>query len=166
MTVPASYETDREEIASVSSKERLVKAFRRRTESSSEQFLYLMFAAVVIGIAVMYNLGILSFTEKTRDIATLKVLGFPTKKIRWILQQQNIVVTGLATLVGLPLGKQLLVFVMEQLDDEADFLYSELSLRPYLLSFLLSFVLSLVVNALISSKIKDINMVEALKGVE
>ena len=94
------------------------------------------------------------------------MLGFPTAKIRWILQQQNILITGLGTLAGMVVGKRLLVFMMAQLDSEADYIFSKMSIFPYVLAFLLSFVLSLAVNGIISSKVKDINMVEALKGVE
>ncbi len=54
---------------------------------------------------------------------------------------------------------------MGSLDEEYDYIF-KLSPVPYLLAFLLSFVLSLIVNGIISRKVKDINMVEALKGVE
>ena len=125
-----------------------------------------MVIAVVIGVVVMYNLGIMSFTEKTREIATLKVLGFPTKKIRWILQQQNIFITGIGTVIGLIAGSKTLVFMMEQIDVDSDFMFAKMSMVPAIIAFLVSFVLSIVVNEIISLKVKDINMVEALKGVE
>ena len=108
----------------------------------------------------------MSFTEKTREIATLKVLGFPTKKIRWILQQQNIFITGIGTVIGLIAGSKTLVFMMVQIDVDSDFMFAKMSMVPAIIAFMVSFVLSIAVNEIISLKVKDINMVEALKGVE
>ena len=166
MTVPGAYVTERPEVTSVFSKEQFLKSYRKKKESMNADIMYIMVIAVVIGVVVMYNLGIMSFTEKTREIATLKVLGFPTGKIRWILQQQNIFVTGLGTLAGLYAGAKILHFMMIQLDVDSDFMYARMTIGPYIIAFILSFVLSLAVNSIISTKVKDINMVEALKGVE
>ncbi len=166
MTVPTTYVTERQEIASVFSKEAFIKSLRARKASMSAEVMYITLIAVIIGIVVMYNLGVMSFTEKTRELATLKVLGFPTGKIRWILQQQNIIVTGIGTIAGLYAGSKTLVFMMGQIDVDSDFMYAKLTIFPYLMAFMVSFVLSLAVNGIISRKVKDINMVEALKGVE
>lgn len=166
MTVPGSYVTERPKVSSVFSKEQFLESYRKKKASMNADIMYIMVIAVVIGVVVMYNLGIMSFTEKTREIATLKVLGFPTGKIRWILQQQNIFVTGLGTLAGLYAGSKILHFMMIQLDVDSDFMYARMTIGPYIIAFILSFVLSLAVNAIISAKVKDINMVEALKGVE
>ena len=166
MTVPKSYVTDRREIRSVFSKEAYIKSLKARKATMEVEVTYIMTIAVLIGIVVMYNLGVMSFLEKTREIATLKVLGFPTNKIRWILQQQNIIITGIGTAAGLIIGSSLLEFMMGQLDADSDFLYKRMSIVPYALAFMISFVLSLAVNGVISSKVKDIDMVEALKGVE
>ena len=165
MTVPLSYAADREEIASVISKDSLIRSLHRRNRGTADETLYTMTIAIIIGIVVMYNLGVLSFIEKIREIATLKVLGFETAKIRWILQQQNIFITGTGTALGLSLGLKMLTAMMSSLSIDEDHIYM-IKPQSYLLAFLLSFVLSLIVNALISAKVKDIDMVEALKGVE
>ena len=166
MTVPVSYATDRAEITSVFSKDAYMKSLAAKRASMDETVTYMMVIAVVIGIVVMYNLGIMSFTEKTREIATLKVLGFPTDKIRWILQQQNILITGVGTAIGLVAGNMGLEEMMKQIEVDSDFMFSKLSIWPYVVAFFVSFVLSIAVNSIISSKVRDINMVEALKGVE
>lgn len=165
MSVPTSFMKDRPEISSVIAREDYIKAVRDRSEGTDETVTYTMVIAIIVGVVVMYNLGVLSFIEKAREIATLKVLGFPTKKIRWILQQQNILVTGLGTAAGLILGIKFLEIIMGGMDDEVDYIFT-LSPVPYLCAFSLSFILSLIVNGLISAKVKEINMVEALKGVE
>ena len=103
MTVPQSYVTDREEISSVFSKEAYIKALRAKKAGMDIEVTTIMAIAIVIGVVVMYNLGIMSFVEKTREIATLKVLGFQTGKIRWILQQQNILITGISRVSPQPM---------------------------------------------------------------
>ena len=165
MTVPKRYVTEREEILSVFSKNEYIRAMNLKRAATDQEVYYVMTIAVMLGIVVMYNLGILSFVEKVREVATLKVLGFSTGNIRWILNQQSIIIDGIGTVLGLILGKTILVFTMDNIDYSSDFIY-KISLMPYLLSVLVSFVLSVTVNAVISSRVKTINMVDALKGVE
>ncbi|SFG53147.1 ABC transporter permease [Oribacterium sp. WCC10] len=164
MTVPARYATEREEIISVFSKDEYIRSYRLKSQATNLEVYYVMTIAVLLGIVVMYNLGVLSFAEKMREVATLKVLGFSTGSIRWILNQQSLIIDGAGTVTGLILGKKLLVFAMSNLDYSADYIY-RISYMPYLLSVLISFVLSIVVNSIISAKVKTINMVDALKGV-
>lgn len=165
MTVPKKFITERPEVISVFAKEEYIRAMKLKNASTEQEVYYVMVIAVLLGVVVMYNLGILSFVEKIREVATLKVLGFSTGNIRWILNQQNIIVDGIGTAIGLVLGKKILVFTMENIDYASDFIY-QVSIVPYFLAFMVSFVLSVVVNAIISSRVKSINMVEALKGVE
>ncbi|OON86235.1 hypothetical protein BXO88_08115 [Oribacterium sp. C9] len=165
MTVPKRYITEREEIISVFEKEEYIRAMKLKSAATDQEVYYIMIIAVMLGIVVMYNLGILSFVEKIREVATLKVLGFSTKNIRWILNQQSIIIDGIGTVIGLILGKQILVFTMSNIDYSTDYIY-KISFKPYLISIMVSFILSITVNAIISSRAKTINMVEALKGVE
>lgn len=165
VTVPESYVNTREEVVSVFSKDAYIESLRANSARVDVEVIYMMVVAVIIGVVVMYNLGVMSFIEKAREIATLKVLGFSTNKIRWILQQQNITVTGIGTILGIVIGYRTLGFLMGQLDADSDFII-KLSPIPAIVAFVVTFLLSLIVNGLISSKVKDINMVEALKGVE
>lgn len=121
--------------------------------------------AVILGIVVLYNLGVLSFVEKTREIATLKVLGFKSRNIRSILQKQNIWITSMGIMIGLALGYFLLLGICSTISESMD-----LVARPSMLSYLFAiggtFVVSVSVNSILSGKVKTINMVDALKGVE
>ena len=125
----------------------------------------LIFFAVLLAIVVLYNLGILSFTEIEREIATLKVLGFKTTDLRKLLLTQNIVFTALGFILGVPLGFYLMTLMM---DAAGDSLYYIPSLTPgnIALSAVITFAVSIVVNLLFSSKIRNLNMVEALKDVD
>lgn len=156
---------ERKEIAAVTSREKSIHAVKLANMTMEDVVVAIMMVAVVVGIVVTYNMGVLSFMEKIREIATLKVLGFPTKRIRWILLQQSIVITGLGTILGMPLGVELLKALMDFPEPTSDYVLQMTSL-PFICAFALSFGLSVVVNLFLTSKVRDIDMVEALKGVE
>ncbi len=118
-----------------------------------------------LAILVLYNLGILSFTEMEREIATLKVLGFRTKVLRKLLLTQNIIFTAIGFVLGLPLG---LYFMTLMLNAAGDSLYYVPSLTwgNILITAIITFSISVGVNLMFSDKINDLNMVEALKDIE
>ncbi len=125
----------------------------------------LIFFAILLAIVVLYNLGILSFTEIEREIATLKVLGFKTGDLRKLLLTQNLVFTFIGFILGIPLGFYLMTLMMNATGDSLYYIPS-LTLGNILLSGIITFIVSIAVNLLFSSKIKNLNMVEALKDVE
>ena len=165
MTPPDTLAAELKEVSGVNSREKYVAALKRNNASTAELVYVIVIIGIIIGFVAMYNTGVLSFAEKMRDVATLKVLGFPTNKIRWILQQQNLFITGVGTLIGIGVGLVLIRVLMNSLDPSGDFLV-DLSATPYLLAILFSFVVSVAVNGIISTKVKSINMVEALQGVK
>ncbi len=135
-----------------------------------KEMMYLMMAifisgAVILGVVVLYNQGVLSFVEKSREMSTLKVLGFSTAKIRWILQLQNLWVTAVGVAAGIPLGKLLLHGIMSDMPESMD--YREVVYMPsYFYAVAGTVILSVTVSFMLSRRVKNINMVEALKGIE
>ena len=125
----------------------------------------LIFFAILLAIVVLYNLGILSFTEIEREIATLKVLGFKTSDLRKLLLTQNLVFTFIGFILGIPLGFYLMTLMMDATGDSLYYIPS-LTWGNVLVSGIITFMVSIGVNLLFSSKIKNLNMVEALKDVE
>ncbi len=125
----------------------------------------LIFFAILLAIVVLYNLGILSFTEIEREIATLKVLGFKTGDLRKLLLTQNIIFTAIGFILGIPLGFYLMTLMVDAAGESLYYIPS-LTLGNIILSGVITFAVSIVVNLLFSSKIKNLNMVEALKDVE
>lgn len=125
----------------------------------------LIVAAVILGVVVLYNLGVITFVEKTREIATLKVLGFSSGRIRGILQMQNVWVTVVGILIGLPIGYQFMVLLLSTLSESQD-IVATVSILSYCYSIGGTFLVSVLVNTLLSGKVKTIDMVDALKGVE
>lgn len=138
--------------------------------ASMMEMMYLMvgvlvIAAIVLGVVVLYNMGVLSFVEKTREISTLKVLGFQSRTIRGILQKQNIWITTLGILMGMPMGRGILVLLFSDMGESMDYM-AIIYPVSYLYSVIGTFIVSILVNRLLSRKVSTINMVDALKGVE
>ena len=121
--------------------------------------------AVVLAILVLYNLGILSFTEMEREIATLKVLGFKTNVLRKLLLTQNIIFTSIGFILGIPLGFYFMTLMMDAAGDSLYYVPT-LTWGNILLSAFITFTISIGVNLLFSDSINDLDMVEALKDVE
>jgi putative ABC transport system permease protein len=156
---------DKDDIQGVQNITQMQKDMNESMEMMNIMVGILIGAAVILGVVVLYNLGVLSFVEKTREIATLKVLGFSSRKIRGILQTQNIWVTMAGIVIGLPTGYKFLNILCSTMSESQD-LVPIVSIQSYLYSIGGTFALSILVNLILSGKVKTINMVDALKGVE
>ena len=166
MSVPSDIKTKRSEVSSASSKEMLIEMLQNSKEVAYTTSYILAVIAIVMGMVVLYNLGVLSYIEKTREIATLKVLGFHSSSIRFILLQQSLVITAAGAILGVPFG----VIMLGKLADMVMNIYFDMvvdpSLMPYFGAILGTFMVSVLVNIFVSSKVKTIDMVEALKSRE
>lgn len=122
-------------------------------------------AAVVLGTIVLYNLGVMSYVERYRELATLKVVGFNDHQIGKILIGQNIWLTFIGIVIGLPAGGGVLNILLTLLASEYE-LKLTLGALTYCVSIILTFGVSMIVSVFIAHKNKKINMVEALKIAE
>ena len=163
--------TDAEQIPSdpliknVQSKQSIVDSFDTFMDLMNTMVILLAIAAMILGVVVLYNLGIMSYTERYREMATLKVVGFKDKKIGRILIGQNLWLTLIGVLIGVPAGIVVLQYLLDGLAGEYEM---RLALGPltFLGSVVLTFAVSLLVGWMISRKNVKINMTEALKGTD
>ena len=122
--------------------------------------------AIILAVVVLYNLALLNFKERNRDIATMKVLGFNQLEIMMSLIIEIMVLTTIGILLGLLLGKPLEVAVlMVNRTPLVEFLYTVFP-KTYLISFAITFGTSLFVNFILSLKARGVKMVESLKSVD
>lgn len=118
--------------------------------------------AVLLGSVILYNLGILSYMERYRDMATLKVLGFDNKRIRRLMVQQNLWLTALGIILGLPAGCGLIIAMLGTIQESID-MSAHTPFYVYAASILGTFILSWLINKALSRKVASIDMVSALK---
>ena len=122
--------------------------------------------AILLAVVVLYNLALMNFKERTRDIATLKVLGFSRKEISLSLLFETMSLTAIGVLFGLALGYPFMLGVLgTNVVELVEYLYCIKALS-YFLSFVLTFVVAFAVNLLLTKRIRKVLMVESLKSVE
>ena len=122
--------------------------------------------AVLLGGIIIYNLGILSYSEKQYQFATLKVLGFKDKQIKNIFIKQNNWIALLSIILGLPGGYYLTDWLFKTAIEEHYDFGASITLRTYIISAVGTFVVSYLVSKFLARKIKNIDMVTSLKGNE
>lgn len=143
----------------------LMDSYDTFMEIMNTMIVVLVAAAIVLGVVVLYNLGVMSYVERYRELATLKILGFRDKTIGRLLISQNIWLTVIGVLIGLPGGVGILKVLVVSLASEYE-LSITLGVLTYSVSILLTFGVSLLVGFMVARKNKKIDMVEALKGAE
>lgn len=152
-------------VKAASSLEDMTSSWDELTESMWLLIYILIFFACLLAIIVLYNLGLLSFTEIEREIATLKVLGFKSGFLRRLLLTQNLWFTAVGFILGLPVGYVILAIMWESSGDSF-YILPSISLSNFILTAVITFALSILVNLMFSRKIKKLNMVESLKSGE
>ena len=152
-------------IKSTTTIDKMEESWDQMTSAVMMMVYMVTIVAGALAIIVLYNLGILSFTEMEREIATLKVLGFRTNVLRKLLLTQNVIFTAIGYVLGLPLGLYFMTLMMNAAGDSLYYIPS-LTWGNILLTAVITFSISIGVNLMFSDKINELNMVEALKDVE
>ena len=148
-------------VVSINSHQDLTNSWDKLSEVANLIIVVLVIFAVVLAIVVLYSLGLLGFTEVERDMATLKVLGFQLNDLRKLFLTQYIGISLIGFIIGVPTG----YYILESIRSTSETFYypSDISLTTVVISFLITIVASIIVNLLLSNKLKNIDMVEALK---
>lgn len=123
-----------------------------------------IFSGVALGLAfvICYNMGLMNFTERVRDYATLKVLGYHQKEIRALMLRES----GLTALFGVLPGVALVHIILRICEFESMVFVGYVSVQSVVLASVITFVFTVFVEWLLTRKVKEIDMVEALKSVE
>ena len=125
----------------------------------------IMLLAIVLAVVVLYNLGLLTYTENERQNATLKVLGFPTGKILKLNIIQNIIFSVIGIIFGVPLGLYLVYAMIASAGSEFDMMV-KLSPTSFVIAAIITFGVSVLTSFLFTKKVKNLDMVSSLKSVE
>lgn len=140
--------------------------FNNMISSINYVVIMVIVLAAALAFVVLYNLTNINITERIREIATIKVLGFYSGETAAYVFRENFILTGIGAVLGLGLGKLLHVFIMDCINVEAVSFDSYITPLSYLLSVILTFVFAVIVNFFMLFKLKKINMAESLKSVE
>ena len=153
-------------VSNSQTKEEGVELISSYMSSISLMTLAVKVFAILLAIVVLYNLSLLNFKERSRDVATLKVLGFSKYEISNSLFFESLILTligvGFGLLLGLPM--EILVLVVN-LTPLVEFLYTVFPMS-YVISLVLTIGTAILVNGMLITKIDKVQMIESLKSVE
>lgn len=144
----------------------LKTAIKSMLSMMREMIIIIILFAILLGVVIIYNMGILSYSEKEYQFATLKVLGFNSRKIKNIFTKQNSIICIISTIIGLPLGYFLTSYLFKVcLDENYDF---GVYIKPitYVLAFIGTYLVSYFVSKFLARRINKIDMVSSLKSNE
>lgn len=155
-----------DEVASASVSSDAKNRFSSMIESLDLLVVVITACAGFLAFIVLYNLTNINITERIREIATIKVLGFYKKETASYVFRENLILTAFGAVAGLGLGKLFHAFVMTQVQvDQVSFDVRVLP-RSYIFSIILTFVFALVINLFMTGKLEKVSMTESLKSVD
>lgn len=135
-------------------------------ESLDIVIVVLIISAGLLAFVVLYNLNNINITERKRELATIKVLGFYDKEVSAYVFRENILLTIIGVVVGVVLGSMLHRFVIVTVEIDSVMFTRIIENISFVLSAALTCLFSFLVNAVMYFKLKKIDMVESLKSVE
>lgn len=150
----------------ISNIDKLKEGMSSMLKTMKTMIMLIIVIAVILGSVIIYNLGILSYTEKQYQFATLKVLGFKNKKIEKIFIKQNNIISVISIILGLPAGYILTDWLFKTAIEESYDFGAHINLQTYIISAIGTFIISYVVSRLLARKVRKIDMVTSLKGNE
>lgn len=153
-------------VLSVMMKNGASSAFSEMLEILDLVIIVLIVSAGALAFVVLYNLTNVNITERIREIATLKVLGFYDGEVASYVFRENIVLSVMGALVGLLLGRWLCGFIITTAEIDEVMFGRTVHFPSYIWAFLITVAFSLLINLLMTRTLKRISMVESLKSVE
>jgi putative ABC transport system permease protein len=158
--------SSREEVRNVSTKREIISRSRDMLKTLNATILLLLISAAVLAVTVIYNITSISIFERTREYATLMVLGYYKREVNRLTLMENLFLTGFGCLLGLPLGYVIFRYLVDVISRSNLRIPNGLDSRMVAVTIVLTFLSVVVSNVLLWPKIKKINVVEALKSVE
>ncbi|MDO4847055.1 MAG: ABC transporter permease [Clostridiaceae bacterium] len=123
-------------------------------------------SAALLAFVVLYNLNNINITERRRELATLKVLGYRPDEVEKYVFRENTIMMFIGILIGIALGIVLHFFVMKSVETDTMMFGKQIKWYSFLISIALTAVFSAIVNFLMSFKLKKIDMIESTKSNE
>lgn len=162
----ASELTNNQEVVSFNFVAKHAESFESMTTTLDTVVLILIISAALLVFVVLYNLTTINISERYREIATIKVLGFNDLKVAQYIYRENIVLMLIGSLIGLMLGKALFLFIIVTAEMDEMMFGRELYATSYITAVILTFIFAMLVNLIMYFKLQRIEMIESLKSVE
>ena len=156
----------RDEVLSVTYMHDIQKQLDNMLSSLNLVIIVLIVSAGLLAFVVLYNLNTVNITERKRELATLKVLGFFNHEVAAYVYRENVLLTFIGAFFGVFFGKILHSFIIQTVEVDAAMFGRIVKPVSYLYSLLFTIAFSMIVNGVMYFKLKKIDMVESLKSIE
>ncbi len=153
-------------VASVLSIDETVSSVSQMLESLDSVVVILIISSALLAFVVLYNLSTINISERKREIATLKVLGFYDSEVDSYITRENIILTIIGLTIGLFLGSYLSHFIISTCETENLLFVRNVNFTSYIYSSIITVSFTIIVNIVTHFSLKKIDMIESLKGVE
>ncbi len=157
---------EKEEVSSVTSLETLMKTINDMMSSLNYVVIVLIVSAGILAFVVLYNLANVNISERIRELATIKVLGFYDKEVYNYIARETVILTIIGIILGLFAGYFLNMFILQTCEINALRFAKIVKPVSYLYSVLITIIFTLIVNIVTYFSLKKIDMIESLKSVE
>lgn len=144
----------------------LQKNFKDMISSISYIVVVLVISAACLAFVVLYNLSNVNISERKREIATIKVLGFTRKEVDAYINRETTLLTILGSLIGLGIGIGLHHLIMNLAEMDDIMFGRTINSISYVISFVMTIGFNAIINLCMHKKLNNIQMVESLKAVE
>ena len=148
----------------------LLKDAENQYNNIMEKFTIVMVVIIIcaglLAFVVLYNLAKINISERTREIATLKVLGFNSKEVNNYINREMKALTIIGIIVGVIFGNLLSKVVIQTCEVDTIMFDDSASYVAYIYAIILTLIFSSVINKIVKKDLHDISMVESLKSIE
>ena len=139
-------------------------------DDTMENFAYvsliLIISAGALAFVVLYNLSSVNISERKRELATIKVLGFYDKEVYQYINRENTILTIIGILLGLGVGNILTIYILKTCEVDTFMFDPTIAPLSYLYAILITAAFAILVNIILYFSLKKIDMIESLKSVE
>ena len=153
-------------VKTVTYNDETIDSYRTMLKSVDSVVVVLVIAAALLAFVVLYNLTNINITERVREIATLKVLGFTPREVDAYIYRETLLLAAIGALVGLLLGIVMEGFVVVTAEVDQVMFGRDIHAASFIIAFLLTMVFSVIVTLAMRPKLRRIDMVESLKSNE
>ena len=162
----AGFSSDSDKVSAVNVNADTLEMFSRMMQTMNYIVILVIACAAALAFIVLYNLTNINITERIREIATIKVLGFYANETAQYVFRENMVLTLLGAILGVPVGIWLHGYVMSNIKIDMVTFDVHINGISYVYSFLFTFAFALFVAFVMYFKLKRVNMAESLKSIE
>lgn len=153
-------------INSINFNQRIADNFANQLDSMDFVIVVIIIAAGMLAFVVMFNLDNINVSERTREIATIKVLGFYNNEVNFYIVRENIILNILGIILGCVIGKYFHKYLIDTVSVDFVQFYGGIELSSYIYGIIFTIIFAFIVNIFLKKTLKKINMVESLKSVE